>query len=60
MKHPAPEVRVWAASHSLGFAPRRARKVLVDIAREHGGFLRLDAEGTLEEWEKGRLRAPQI
>ncbi len=51
-------VRCWAATHSLEFAPTLAEPVLAKIAQGPGGFVRLDAEMTLDQWHKGELKFP--
>jgi hypothetical protein len=55
MEDPSPHVRVWAAAHSLQWAPERARCVL-ELLRDENVFpYSFDAEMTLEEYAKGRL-----
>lgn len=53
----SPNVRGWAASHALDFAPSEGAVVLRDMI-SRGGLLGLSAKITLAEWEKGRLRFP--
>lgn len=50
-------VRLWAASHCLEFSPKDAEKVLEGLS---GGtsVVAFDAEMTLNEWRKGRLKFP--
>jgi hypothetical protein len=57
LHHPHPDVRGWSATHALGFAPDEALPVLRALAKEPG-IPGLDAEITLEEWEKGTLGLP--
>ena len=55
MSDPSPSVRVWAASHSLAWAPATARATLESI-RTSGVFPHaFDADITLEEFDKGTL-----
>jgi hypothetical protein len=54
-EHSEPNVRVWAATHSLGIAPTEAEKVLDSAAAGPPGPARLAAEMTLVEWKAGRL-----
>jgi hypothetical protein len=49
-----PSVRCWAAAHSLLWRPDTARHVLERLRDSQGPFA-LDAEMTLEEYDKGRL-----
>jgi hypothetical protein len=58
LDHLNPSVRSWAAAHALEFAPPRGEPVLEKLARGPHGVVRLDAEMTLQEWRKGRLRFP--
>ena len=51
----SPQVRLWAASHSLAWSPELARPVL-DAIRRSGEFpSSFTAEITLAEFEKGTL-----
>jgi len=52
-----PNVRGWAASHALEFAPVEGEAVLRSMSTL-GGLTGLSAKTTLSEWEKGRLRFP--
>lgn len=49
-----PNVRLWAASHSLFWKPDDARRVLEQIAA-CGGLLAFDAEMVLKQFDAGRL-----
>ncbi len=51
---PSIEVRVWAATHVLGWAPETARPVLEQI-RDAKGRCSFDAEIVLREFDKGTL-----
>jgi hypothetical protein len=48
-------VRLWAARHCLEWAPDAASAVLNDICNT-GGLLGFEAEMTLKEYKKGRLK----
>ncbi len=52
-----PWVRLWAASHAIHIDSPRAIPVLQGLSVEPG-FLGLDAEMTLELWQKGQLGKP--
>jgi len=52
-----PYVRAWAAAHALEFAPDRGETVLRRLAAIPG-LVGLNAEMTLDEWEKGLLQFP--
>jgi hypothetical protein len=56
LEHDDLSVRVWAAVHSLQFAPAEAEAVLEAIAQSPPGLVRLAAEYSLEEWRKGTLK----
>jgi len=49
-----PHVRLWAARHSLEWAPGAAQSAL-EQARNIGGLLGFEADMTLKEYKKGRL-----
>ena len=51
-------VRMWAAAHSLEFAAEEAEPVLLALATGAPGPLRLSAEMTLRQWQKGQLKFP--
>ncbi len=60
MSHEHPSVRLWAASHSLEWAPDAARATLEQL-RVSDGPVSFEAKWTLKEYQKkGRLsfRAP--
>jgi hypothetical protein len=48
-------VRVWCASHSLGFRPDLGEAVLTSLVSS-GGHIGLSAEVTLREWRAVRLK----
>jgi len=50
-------VRMWAAAHGLMFAPEAAERVLSELAAGRG-IVALNAQMTLKEWRRGRLRFP--
>jgi hypothetical protein len=52
--HAEPSVRLWAAAHSLEWAPDVARVALEEL-RDSGGPVSFEAKWTLKEYEKGRL-----
>ncbi|NQU19711.1 MAG: DUF2019 domain-containing protein [Candidatus Nealsonbacteria bacterium] len=55
MSHDNPHVRLWAAAHSLEWAPDAAR-VALEKLRDGDGPGSFDAKWTLKEYErKGRL-----
>lgn len=51
-------VRLWAAAHSLEFAPAAAERVLDRFAHGQPGPVRLNAEYTLRAWRNGELKFP--
>lgn len=54
-QHTNASVRTWAAADALnlGILAERAKSILQQLSEDHSiGFLRLDAEMTLNEWEK--------
>ncbi|RYZ42733.1 MAG: DUF2019 domain-containing protein [Myxococcaceae bacterium] len=53
--HHEQDVRVWAASHVLSFAPAQAEEVLERACQASPSPSRLNAEMTLREWRAGRL-----
>lgn len=54
-----PYVRLWAATHSLEFAPRQAERGLKKIASAKSmGVVSFLAATTLYEWKKGSLTFP--
>ncbi|WP_372241064.1 DUF2019 domain-containing protein [Corallococcus terminator] len=55
LDHQEQDVRVWAASHALSFAPARAEEVLERACHASPSPSRLNAEMTLREWRAGRL-----
>ena len=55
MSDPTPQVRLWAASHSLAWSPDCARRVL-EALRDSAEFpTSFTAEMTLAEFDKGAL-----
>ncbi|MBM4345402.1 MAG: DUF2019 domain-containing protein [Deltaproteobacteria bacterium] len=50
-------VRCWAATHCLVVEEPAARRVLQQFV-DDGGFLAMDAEMVLKEWDKGTLKTP--
>jgi hypothetical protein len=50
-----PNVRLWAASHSLQWTPEAASKVLENLRDAVGFPCSFNAEITLEEFQKGSL-----
>jgi hypothetical protein len=56
LEHPASEVRVWAASDVLEFAPDKAEPILEVLAESGKPSAAFDARATLEEWRAGRLK----
>lgn len=54
LSDPSPDVRGWAATHVLGWAPEIARPVLEDL-RDSKGRRSFDAEIVLREFDKGTL-----
>src|SRR5687767_10244301 len=55
LKHTDPHVRGWTGAHALEFASAEGVATLEEL-RKCGGMLGFDAEITLEEWRKGKLR----
>lgn len=53
-----PAVRSWAAAHALEFSPERAVSVLNALALNPPSPESLNAQMTLQEWKRGRLRFP--
>lgn len=51
------DVRLWAATHALEFAPIQGESVLEEIGRS-GGTAAFSAEMTLKEWRKSTLQFP--
>lgn len=51
------DVRLWAATHSLEFAPELGEPVLTELSNS-GDLAGFDAKMTLSEWRKGTLRFP--
>jgi hypothetical protein len=49
-----PNVRLWAAAHSLEWTPQAAQVELERLI-DNGGMLGFEAETTLKEYQKGRL-----
>jgi hypothetical protein len=54
VSHPDSHVRIWAASHSLSWAPDIARPAL-EALRKAGGILGFEAEIILEQFDKRKL-----
>jgi hypothetical protein len=54
MNDAEPSVRLWAAAHSLQWAPNEARRVLESL-KDAQGRCSFTAEITLVEFDKGRL-----
>lgn len=52
-----PDVRLWASTHALEFAPEQAEPILRDLMRS-GGLVGFNAEMTLTEWKDGNLIFP--
>ena len=50
-----PYVRLWAASHSLMWSPREARRTLERIRDTETFPVSFTAEMTLDEFDKGKL-----
>ena len=48
-------VRIWAATYVLKTDEKAGVKILKEIIKQ-GGILSLNAEMTLNEWEKGNLK----
>jgi hypothetical protein len=57
LEHSTPNVRLWAAAHTLHVSPNEAVSVLEALARTRG-FIGISAATTLAEWRAGRLRLP--
>ena len=57
LEHNDHSVRVWAAAHSLEYAPEMAKPVL-EVEASRPGMIGFSAKMTLEEWRKGRLHFP--
>ena len=51
-------IRLWAAAHSLDFAPGEAEPVLVELAAKPKSLVAFSAEIVLKEWRAGALRFP--
>ncbi len=51
-------VRVWAATHSLEFRPKRGEPILEAVVAGPLSLVQLDAEMVLKEWRKGNLKFP--
>ena len=58
LSDPSIEVRGWAASHALEFAPDRAEPVLEEIASGPESLEEFSARIVLQEWRGGRLQFP--
>ena len=58
LEHSDPGVVGWAAAHALEFAPQEGERALTDLASRERGIIGFDAEMTLSEWRKGKLRFP--
>jgi Domain of unknown function (DUF2019) len=54
MKDSSPQVRCWAAAHSLQWEPIEAQRTLQAL-RESGGPCSFDAEMTLQQFSNGAL-----
>ena len=54
LSDPSPDVRGWAATHVLGWAPELGRPVLEKL-RDSKGRRSFDAEIVLREFAKGKL-----
>ena len=50
-------VRCLAATHSLNFNERKAKKVLKKLSKENG-IIAFNAKMVLNEWKKGTLELP--
>lgn len=55
---PRTEVRGWAATHALGFAPEHASLVLEEIASGPSSLEEFSAKMVLQQWRAGALRPP--
>ena len=58
LKHNNFNVRLWAATHVLEFAPQEGEKTLTELAGMDG-LIGIEAKTTLKEWKLGRLRRPR-
>jgi len=56
LKDHSPAVRLWAASHALQLDRDRAESALEDLVALSVPGVSFDAEYTLQEWRKGRLK----
>ena len=54
--HDDPAVRLWAARHSMDFAPQKAALVLKQLTKS-GGIISMDAATALREWQHGQTEA---
>lgn len=57
LDHPNPQVRLWAASHALEFAPKQGEPVLKELMH-CGGWAATTAAITLKVWRQGDLEFP--
>src|SRR5687768_1129810 len=57
LDHSNPDVRLWAASHALEFAPEEGEPVLKELL-DCGGWAAVSADMTLEVWRQGKLVFP--
>ena len=57
LDHSNPDVRLWAASHALEFAPDQGEPVLKELM-DGGGWAAVTAEITLQVWREGNLVFP--
>jgi hypothetical protein len=57
LKAKDPGIKLWAASHAMGFSPADGEPVLESLIPV-GKFLGLSAKTTLAEWRKGTLHFP--
>jgi hypothetical protein len=54
-EHPNPSVRCWAATHSLIYKERLAKRVLKKIQNSEANIIGFNAEMVLQEWQRGNL-----
>jgi hypothetical protein len=58
LRHEDNNVRIWAASHALEFAPEIAEGVLEEIERTAKGFIVVGAHYVLKQWREGTYKFP--
>lgn len=58
LNHDNPNVRLWAGSHALEFAPAEGERVLVALQVVPGSLVGFSAKMTLQQWRAGALAFP--